>query len=130
MTPTYDALQEQVRELEGMLSQLRGDVTQQARLRMEFGLRPKHAAVLALLVNTARPISADAIYANVFEHPNGDGPVLATVKVSICQLRQRLANHSAPSPSIPSAYSTGCYYLTTEFRDWLAERLAPKAVAA
>lgn len=131
MTPTYDDLSEQVKALTDTLSQLQGGPDQHVRLRTEFQLSAQQARLVALLVNTHRPLSVETIYANVFEQPNGDGPVIASVKVAVCKIRARLAELGAPEPSIPCAYGTSRYYLTTEFRAWLSNRLADdQAVAA
>ena len=123
MTPQIEDLQEQVRYLRERLDDLVGTVDQKTKLRHAFGLSPKQAGTLALLMGATRPVSTTAIYLNVFEHDNGDGPDLASVKVCLSQLRRRFADFKAPG-GISNAYGTGCYTLAPELRAWIDERVA------
>ena len=127
MTPTYDDLQEQVRYLRGRIEDLTGTEDQVTRLRASLGLMPRHAAVLALLVNTNRGLRDEAIYNAVFEHANGDGPTMGTVKVAISTIRSKVRALGAPERTIPVAFGTSSYSLTPEFREWLSDRLAVAA---
>lgn len=130
MTATIEDLQEQVVHLKGMLAELRGGIDQHTQLRHAFGLSPKQAQALALLLNTTRPLSLETVYANVYEHPNGGGPDFPIVKVAMSQLRLKMGDRGAPSGGIAAAYGTGCYSLTPELRAWIQQRLAPMQVAA
>lgn len=128
MTPSYEDLQEQVAYLKDMLAELRGDLPQHARLRSEFGLTPKQAATLALLLNGER-VSVDAIYSNVFEHHNGGGPDTPIIRVVVSQLRRKLSLFQAPG-TILAYYGMGIYELSSELRAWIQQRLEPLQVAA
>ena len=127
MTPQIEDLQEQVRYLRGRISELTGTDDQITSFRASLGLMPRHAAVLALLVNTQRALRDEAIYGAVFEHDNGDGPQLQSVKVAICTIRAKVRALGAPERTIPVAFGTGSYSLTPEFRVWLGERLQVSA---
>jgi DNA-binding response OmpR family regulator len=130
MTPQIEDLQEQVRYLRGRIEELTGTEDQITRLRSALGLRPKHAAVLALMLNTNRSLSVDAIYRNVFEYDNGDGPIIECVKVAICEIRKHIIPLGAPERCIPAAFGTGTYSLTPEARAWLTSRIEPMEIAA
>lgn len=122
MTPTYDDLQEQVRYLREKLDGVTGTADHKTSLRHAFGLSPKQAATLALLMGATRPVSTTAIYLNVFERDCGDGPNLDSVKVCLSQLRRRFADFKAPG-GISNAYGTGCYTIAPELRAWVSERV-------
>lgn len=130
MTAVEEQLRAEVECLRERLAGLTGDEDQVARIRVSLGLMPRHAAVLALLLNTQRALRMEAIYANVFEHANGDGPVMETVKVAMSTIRSKVRPLGAPERCIPSAFGTRSYSLTPEFRAWLLDRLQPVAVAA
>jgi hypothetical protein len=123
MTATIESLRAEVEYLRERLSELTGTVDQKTQLRHAFGLSPKQAGTLALLMGATRPISTTAIYLNVFERDCGDGPDLASVKVCLSQLRRRFADFKAPG-GISNAYGTGCYTLAPELRAWVAERVS------
>lgn len=123
MTPQIEDLQEQVRYLRERLADLAGTEDQLTAVRASLGLSPRLAKVLLLLLNAARPVRTEAIYVNVFEHDNGDGPVLECVKVAMCRLRAEILKRSGPPKAITCAFGTGCYSLTPEARQWLGERL-------
>lgn len=129
MTPTIEDLQEQVAYLKERLGRLTGSPDQHEALRIEFGLSPKQAGTLALMLNTGRPISTETIYANVFEHHDGGGPDTPIVRVCVSQLRRKLESFKAP-PGISSAYGTGCYQMTPDLRAWVQARLQPREIAA
>lgn len=128
MTPTYEDLQEQVRELRATLKQLTGSEPEHARLRALFGLTPKQAQTLSLLINAPR-CTVDSIYANVFEYPNGDGPDFRIIRVIISQIRSRLRAFSAPG-QIVTYYGNGTYELSSDLRSWLKGKIEPEAIAA
>lgn len=130
MSVVEEQLRAEVATLQDMLAQLRGSIDQVHQYRTAFSLPPRHARLLALLVNTRRPLSVETIYANVFEHSNGDGPGLDSVKVAVSEIRSRLGARGAPDRSIPSAFGTASYSLTPEFRTWLAAHLQPMECAA
>lgn len=130
MTAVEEQLRAEVEALREKLAVLVGGDDQFTQIRTSLGLRPKHAMLLALLFNTQRALTAEAIYANVFEHANGDGPILDCVKVAICQTRARMVALGAPERCIPAAFGTGSYTLTPEARAWLTERLQPMGIAA
>jgi hypothetical protein len=123
MTPNEESLRAEVEYLRERLDGLVGTVDQKTQLRHAFGLSPKQAGTLALLMGATRPVSTTAIYLNVFEHDNGDGPCLASVKVCLSQLRRRFADFKAPG-GISNAYGTGCYTIAPELRAWIDERVA------
>ncbi len=123
MTPTYEDLQEQVRDLRERLNGVTGTVETHDQLRHAFGISPKQARTLAVLMNATRPVTTTALYLNVFEHANGDGPDLASVKVCLSQLRRRLQEFNAPG-RISNAYGTGSYTMSPELRAWVAERVS------
>lgn len=123
MTPQIEDLQEQVRYLRERLDDLSGSNDQITAIRTSLGLMPRHAAVLALLVNTQRALRDEAIYSAVFEHANGDGPTMGTVKVAISTIRSKVRALGAPERTIPVAFGTSSYSLTPEFRAWLGDRL-------
>jgi len=127
---TIEALRAEVEYLREQLSGLTGTEDQITRIRTATGVRPKHARILALLLNTDRLISAETIYAHVFEHDNGDGPILKSVPVAICEIRKHIVPLGAPERCIPAAFGTGGYSLSPEARAWLNARLQPQAVAA
>lgn len=125
--PSYEDLQEQVAHLNGLLAELRGAPPLHAALRQEFGLTPKQAGVLALMIGAPRT-SCDAIYANVFEHANGDGPCWQIIRVVVSQLRRRLEAFRAPG-KIVTHYGSGIYEMSPDLRAWLKARLAASDVA-
>jgi len=123
MTPTIEDLQEQVRDLRERLNGVTGTVEAHDQFRHAFGISPKQARTLALLMRATRPVTTTAIYLNVFERDCGDGPDLASVKVCLSQLRRRLQEFNAPG-RISNAYGTGSYTMSPELRAWVAERVA------
>jgi len=130
MSAVEEQLRAEVADLRKRLAGLVGTDDQITRLRTGLGLRPKHAAVLALMLNTSRALSVEAIYANVFEHDNGDGPITDCVKVAICEIRKHIVPLGAPERCIPAAFGSGTYSLTPEARAWLTARLQPMGIAA
>lgn len=122
MTPSYEDLRAEVTDLRERLNGIIGTVDHRDQLRHAFGLSPKQADILAILLKAKRPVSTDNLYANVFEYVNGDGPSLAIVKVCLSQLRRRLAAFNAPG-GISNAYGTGSYTMTPELRAWVSERV-------
>jgi DNA-binding response OmpR family regulator len=123
MTATIESLRAEVEYLREQLSGLTGSPDYQSRLRMEFGLTPKQAGILALFMNTSRPVSQSIVYANVYEYPGGDGPDFPIVKVGISQLRRKLESFKAPG-RIANSYGTGTYQLSDDLREWVRERVA------
>lgn len=123
MTPNEEALRAEVEYLRERLDGLVGTVDHKTQLRHAFGLSPKQAGTLALLMGATRPVSTTAIYLNVFERDCGDGPDLASVKVCLSQLRRRFADFGAPG-GISNAYGTGCYTIAPELREWISGRVA------
>lgn len=123
MTSIEEQLRAEVADLREKLAGLVGSTDLRTDLRHAFGLSPKQADVLAVLLNAKRPVSTENLYANVFEYDNGDGPNLAIVKVSMSQLRRKLERSGAPH-GISSAYGTGCYAATAPLRAWVSERVA------
>ena len=122
MTPTYEEVCDQVAVLQSRLEQLTGTPELRDRVRQTFKLSPKQAAIITLLLKTRRPVTAEMVYANVFEHPNGDGPEQKIIAVTVCQLRSRLRALDAPG-GISSSYGTGAYTITDDLRAWLNARL-------
>lgn len=123
MIADVETLRAEVESLRGRLAGLIGAPDYQTRLRMEFGLTPKQAGILALFMGVTRPVTTETIYANVYEHENGDGPDFPIVKVGISQLRRKLASFQAPG-GISNAYGTGSYQLSPDLRAWVAGRVA------
>lgn len=128
MTPSYEDLQERVHYLTGQLAELRGAPTQHMALRQAFGLTSRQAGVLALMLNAPRT-TCDAIYANVFERPNGDGPEWQIIRVVVSQLRRRLEAFKAPG-KIVTYYGSGTYEMSPDLRAWIKARLQPQEIAA
>lgn len=130
MTAVEENLRAEVEHLRERLAGLTGSEDQLTIIRASLGLRPRLASVLALFLNTQRSLSVEAIYANVFEHDNGDGPIMKSVVVAVCQIRARLVQLGCPERCIPAAFGTGTYSLSPEARAWLTARLAPQEMAA
>lgn len=130
MSAVEEQLRAEVSALKEVLAQLQGGEDQASQYRTAFGLQPAHARLLAVLVNTRRPIHTDALYAMVFEQPNGDGPLPGSVKIGVSTIRHRVAGYGAPERTIPAAFGTACYSLTPEFRAWLTAYLQPVEIAA
>jgi hypothetical protein len=123
MTATIESLRAEVEYLRERLNGVTGTVEAHDQLRHAFGISPKQARTLALLMRATRPVTTTAIYLNVFERDCGDGPDLASVKVCLSQLRRRLAAFNAPG-RISNAYGTGAYTMSPELRAWVNDRVS------
>ncbi|WP_374387149.1 hypothetical protein [Brevundimonas sp.] len=110
------------------LNQLTGGVELEI-LRGTLGLSGQMAGVLALLLKRPYPVNRDTIYQQVFERPDGSGPIIKTIAVQICKLRARLATAGAPG-NIVCAYGTESYALTPDLRAWLKAIVQPMEMAA
>lgn len=123
MTPSYEDLQAQNAWLKEQLDGVTGSTNYQTELRHAFGLSPKQAGILAVLMNAKRPVTTTTMYSLVYEHENGEGPDHPIVKVGISQLRRRLRAFRAPE-GVTNAWGTGGYTITPELRAWVSDRVA------
>lgn len=113
-------LEAEVAFLKDQVAELCG-ATQIIALREAFGLSDKQGRILALLFRSGRTVTLEAIYGQVFQYANGDGPDSQIVRAVISKLRQRLRAFKAPG-SILSVYGTG-YRITPELESWISARL-------
>lgn len=131
MTPSYEALQEQVRDLRSKVAELTGRNIAGA-IRAVTGLTFTQSKIVAVLYACPGVVAQGAIYDTALADPaTGDGPDMHALKVHVSMARSTLKKAGAPEQAIRHDFNFG-YYLTTEFRAWLRARLeAPEmAVAA
>ncbi len=104
--------------LKARLAEFQGDTDQRSLLRETLRLGPQQAQLLALLFNSKKPVTVQAIYDNVFEKPNGDGPLPNIIRVQMANLRARLKKAGAPG-TIHATYGAARYALEPALREWL-----------
>lgn len=128
--PTYEDLQEQVRDLRRRITDITGENIAGA-IRAVTGLTFKQSSIVAMLYACPGVVANGAIYDTVLADPaTGEGPDLQTLKAHISMARSVLKKAGAPELTIRHDFNFG-YYLTTEFRAWLKARLeAPEMAAA
>lgn len=121
-------------ELEAEVERLKHIVGEMMRpdlaLRIKQAVRTrgiKAARILAMLLPTHEGRTREAIWAAVFQHPNGDGPEIKIVDVQVSQLRSDLRAAKAPG-NIECVWGWG-YRLTPELRAWLRDRVEMEAAA-
>lgn len=120
-TPEDDALEALRAEnawLRERLEMLTGGSLTHDVFRHDLGFTPQQASLLALLYNKIGRISHDAIYANVFQRDDGEGPYDNIIKVLICRIRAKLRAKDAPH-GINNKWGHG-YEMTPELRLWLS----------
>lgn len=129
MTTQHD-LEMEVAELRERLKALTGDTDLWLRLRAEFGVAARHVPVLALLMKRAgAPVRVSTLYDEVFLKPNGEGPVVESVKIAICEIRTALRKRGAPEGIVTIRGLPG-YAMTSDLKAWIEARMDARAVAA
>lgn len=116
-----EELKEENAFLKQRIAELTGE-NDRITVQRAFGLSPKQAGVLALLLRNKRVVTRQALYSEVFEHDNGDGPFTQIMAVVVSKVRVRLREFKAPG-TIQTVYGSG-YCLTDDLRAWLDARLA------
>lgn len=129
MKPSYEELEERLRDANNRIAELSGQGLA-GQIRSGVGLPLRAARVLALLYAAPGLVSAGLIWAEVFSDPaTGDGPHVDSVKVAICQARRRLKERGHTGPSIVNEWGFG-YRLMPGARAFVAARLQPMEMAA
>ena len=128
MTPREEELEAHVAHLRDQLAELTGTDLVSA-IRRRLGIRPKCARVLATITKRgSRLVPHSAIYGAVFEHDNGDGPMIEIIKVSVCYIRKALREAGAPG-QIHNVHGRG-YQADQELCDWVRALVQPQEIAA
>lgn len=104
MQPTYDDLLDENRALKAQIAELRF-VPEADVLRTALRITPKQAQLL-LFIADRDLATKTAIYAGVFQHDDGDGPIDQIVNVTICHLRRRAREQGWPG-RIENIWGTG-----------------------
>lgn len=119
-----DDLREEVAYLKARIADLSGE-GDWANIRSVLGLTPQGARVLALLCARAgRVVRRSAIYAEVFERNDGDGPDERIMLAVICRLRTALSDLGAPDGLLTS-WGVG-YQATPDLAAWVYARARPQ----
>lgn len=117
-------------ELRERLKALTGDDDLWMRLRAEFGIKPRHVPVMCLLLKRAgAPVRVTTLYDEAFLKPNGEGPVVDSVKIAICEIRTALRKRGAPEGIVTIRGLPG-YAMTSDLKTWIEARMDARAVAA
>lgn len=129
--PSYEDLQEQVRYLRDRLADVTGQ-SAAVRVRVATGLTNRQSQIVAMLNACPGVVSAAMLYDGVFANTDwreaDSGPDTNAIKTQICLARTVLKKAGAPEQTIRHDFNFG-YYLTTEFRTWLRDRMAAPEMA-
>lgn len=118
MTMEMENLRAENAWLKSRLAEVQGDDDTRARLREALRLSPQQAQLLALLFGSKKPVTTQAIYDNVFEKANGDGPLPNIIRVQMSFLRKRIEKAGAPG-TIHATHGAARYALEPALREWL-----------
>lgn len=121
MIADVETLQAEVAWLRGQLDELRGGPDDLEKLRKLLGAAGQPLKVVSLLLRAKRVVSCEAIYAQVLEKPNGDGPNERAIAVIVCHARAALRKVGAPG-DIRNRRAVG-YEMTPDLRQWLNAKL-------
>ena len=125
---SYEDLEAENAELKERLAALIGDWPAVEQYRLMLGVHPQAAKVCVALLKATGWVSTEALYREVFQHENGDGPDIKIVNVVVHNLRKALRKIGAAG-QIASAWGYG-YTMTPDLRAWLRQAVQPYAVAA